>query len=66
MYGEGRLTFIDYCIKIFFFSPTSISTYFLQIGGGEVPDETTLHCLRGSDRFANFHYVLPHMLMVIF
>ena len=30
----------------------SILTSFLQIGGGELPDETTLLCSRGSDRFA--------------
>lgn len=25
-----------------------------QIGGGDLPDDTTLTCSRGSDRFANF------------
>ena len=31
----------------------SILTSFLQIGGGELPDETTLFfCSRGSNRFA--------------
>jgi|APAra0007618328_1042625.scaffolds.fasta_scaffold05825_2 hypothetical protein len=24
---------------------------FVQVGGGEIPDETTLVCARGSDRF---------------
>lgn len=25
--------------------------FFVQIGSGEIPDETTLVCSRGSDRF---------------
>jgi len=28
------------------------SMLFVQIGAGEVPDDTTLVCSRGSDRFA--------------
>uniref|UniRef100_A0A2C9WKU1 Uncharacterized protein n=1 Tax=Manihot esculenta TaxID=3983 RepID=A0A2C9WKU1_MANES len=31
-----------------------ISTYFVQIGGGEAPDETTLLCSRGSDSALEF------------
>lgn len=27
---------------------------FVQIGGGETPDETTLVCSRGSDRFGAY------------
>lgn len=36
----------------------SIITCFGQIGGGEIPDETTLICRRGSDRFENLYFLL--------
>jgi hypothetical protein len=30
--------------------------FFVQIGAGEIPDDTMLTCARGSDRFASLEF----------
>ena len=42
--------------NIFIFSFPK-SKFFVQIGAGELPDDTTLICSRGSDRFAFLTYI---------
>lgn len=39
------------------------SSFFVQIGAGEQPDETTIYCSRGSDRYVCFKAILHFLLL---
>lgn len=39
------------------------SSFFVQIGAGEQPDETTIYCSRGSDRYVCFKAMLYFLLL---